>query len=110
MIAQELPGVERADWPTCDATVAASAASVGGSMAKTISVHSFRGGTGKSNVVANLGAQLAASGARVAVIDTDIQSPGVHVLFGLDNTDPRSTISSGNGPRSRMSRSMLVTG
>ena len=50
-------------------------------------MHSFRGGTGKSNVVANLGAQLAASGARVAVIDTDIQSPGVHVLFGLDNTD-----------------------
>ena len=51
-------------------------------MATVISVHSFRGGTGKSNTTANVASQLAASGARVAVIDTDIQSPGVHVLFG----------------------------
>lgn len=53
-------------------------------MAKIISVHSFRGGTGKSNSVANLAAVLAAQGQRVGVIDTDIQSPGIHVLFGLD--------------------------
>lgn len=52
-------------------------------MPKIISVHSFRGGTGKSNTVANLAALLAASGQRVGVIDTDIQSPGIHVLFGL---------------------------
>lgn len=59
-------------------------------MTTVISVHSFRGGTGKSNTTSNLAAQLAASGARVAVVDTDIQSPGIHVLFGysddLDNT------------------------
>jgi len=55
-------------------------------MAKLISVHSFRGGTGKTNTVANLAGQLAVGGARVAIVDTDIQSPGVHVLFGLDNT------------------------
>lgn len=52
-------------------------------MAKIISIHSFRGGTGKSNVTANLAALLAADGQRVGVIDTDIQSPGIHVLFGL---------------------------
>jgi len=51
-----------------------------------ISVHSFRGGTGKSNTTANLAGLLAATGARVAIVDTDIQSPGIHVLFGLDNT------------------------
>jgi MinD-like ATPase involved in chromosome partitioning or flagellar assembly len=55
-------------------------------VATLISIHSFRGGTGKSNIVANLGAQLALAGARVAIVDTDIQSPGVHVLFGLENT------------------------
>lgn len=49
-----------------------------------VSVHSFRGGTGKSNTTANLTALLAADGRRVGVIDTDIQSPGIHVLFGLD--------------------------
>lgn len=52
-------------------------------MATIISIHSFRGGTGKSNTVANLATLLAAQGRRVGVIDTDIQSPGIHVLFGL---------------------------
>jgi len=53
-------------------------------MSKIISIHSFRGGTGKSNTTANISAILAAKGLRVGVIDTDIQSPGIHVLFGLD--------------------------
>ena len=49
-----------------------------------VSIHSYRGGTGKSNTTANLAALLAAEGRRVAVIDTDIQSPGIHILFGLE--------------------------
>jgi len=53
-------------------------------MSKIISIHSFRGGTGKSNTTANVSTLLAAEGLRVGVIDTDIQSPGIHVLFGLD--------------------------
>jgi hypothetical protein len=53
-------------------------------MSRIISVHSFRGGTGKSNTSANLGALMAQGGLRVGVVDTDIQSPGIHVLFGLD--------------------------
>ncbi|HJO93914.1 MAG TPA: MinD/ParA family protein [Victivallales bacterium] len=48
-------------------------------MHKTISIHSFRGGTGKSNITANLGYILATHGYRVCVIDTDIQSPGIHI-------------------------------
>jgi septum site-determining protein MinD len=56
-------------------------------MAKIISIHSFRGGTGKSNTTANLAAHLAGSGQRVGVIDTDIQSPGLHVLFALDPSE-----------------------
>jgi len=56
-------------------------------MAQIISIHSFRGGTGKSNTAANLSALLAMEGKRVGVIDTDIQSPGIHVLFGLSEDD-----------------------
>ena len=52
-------------------------------MSKIISIHSFRGGTGKSNTTANVASLLAMEGRRVGVIDTDIQSPGIHVLFGL---------------------------
>ena len=55
-------------------------------MAVVVSVHSFRGGTGKSNITANVAAVLVAAGLRVAVVDTDIQSPGIHVLFGLADT------------------------
>jgi len=54
-------------------------------MATVVSIHSFRGGTGKSNTASNVAAQLATAGHRVAVVDTDIQSPGVHVLFGFDD-------------------------
>ena len=55
-------------------------------MAKIVSIHSFRGGTGKSNTSANVAALLALQNKRVGVIDTDIQSPGIHVLFGLDES------------------------
>jgi septum site-determining protein MinD len=53
-------------------------------VARIISTHSFRGGTGKSNITANLAVLVAAAGNRVGIIDTDIQSPGVHVLFNFD--------------------------
>lgn len=52
-------------------------------MASIISIHSFRGGTGKSNIAANLAYVLAQRGQRVGIIDTDVQSPGVHAIFGL---------------------------
>src|SRR5262249_36927865 len=61
-------------------------------MAHIISIHSFRGGTGKSNTVANLAAVLAADGLRVGVIDTDIQSPGIHILFGLAGDQIRASL------------------
>jgi MinD-like ATPase involved in chromosome partitioning or flagellar assembly len=53
-------------------------------MSKIISIHSFRGGTGKSNITANLAVIIAQQGQRVGIIDTDVQSPGIHILFGLD--------------------------
>jgi MinD-like ATPase involved in chromosome partitioning or flagellar assembly len=52
-------------------------------MSKIISIHSYRGGTGKSNTIANIAAILASQGQRVGLVDTDIQSPGIHVIFGL---------------------------
>lgn len=61
-------------------------------MTKVISIHSFRGGTGKSNTTANLAAVMAAMGKRVGVVDTDIQSPGIHVIFGLDESDMKHSL------------------
>lgn len=53
-------------------------------MSKIVSIHSFRGGTGKSNITANLAVLTALRGQRVGIVDTDVQSPGIHVLFGFD--------------------------
>lgn len=61
-------------------------------MSKIISIHSFRGGTGKSNTTANLSSIMARKGLRVGVVDTDIASPGIHVLFGLGEEDMRHSL------------------
>ena len=61
-------------------------------MPRIISIHSFRGGTGKSNTAANLATLLAREGMRVAVVDTDIQSPGIHVIFGHKQTNAGRTL------------------
>ena len=52
-------------------------------MSTIVSIHSYRGGTGKSNLTANLASTIVQQGKRVAVVDTDLQSPGLHVLFGI---------------------------
>ena len=61
-------------------------------MTKVVSTHSYRGGTGKSNTTANLAATLAQRGWRDAIVDTDIQSPGIHVLFQVDPQQLRYTL------------------
>ncbi len=61
-------------------------------MSKIVSIHSFRGGTGKSNSTANLAALVARSGKRVGIVDTDIQSPGIHVLFGFNDEKIKYTL------------------
>ena len=61
-------------------------------MSKIVSVHSFRGGTGKSNTTANLAALLAMDGGRVGVVDTDIASPGIHVLFNFDESEMKHSL------------------
>jgi septum site-determining protein MinD len=61
-------------------------------MTQIISIHSYRGGTGKSNLTANLATTIALSGKRVGIVDTDIQSPGIHILFRLDETKINKTL------------------
>ncbi|MEH1782270.1 MAG: MinD/ParA family protein [Nostoc sp.] len=61
-------------------------------MSKIISIHSYRGGTGKSNITANLACLVACAGNRVGIIDTDLPSPGIHILFGLGDQQVNSTL------------------
>ena len=61
-------------------------------MTKKISIVSFRGGTGKTNTTANLGALLVKIGLKVCMMDTDVLSPGLHVLFEMDEDDQQFTL------------------
>jgi septum site-determining protein MinD len=62
-------------------------------MGRIVSIHSYRGGTGKSNISANLAYLAARAGKRVAVLDSDLQAPGVHLLFGFDTDRMPHTLS-----------------
>src|SRR5262245_47410447 len=61
-------------------------------MSKIISIHSFRRGTGKSNIAANLMTLFALEGQRVGVIDTDLQAPSLHMDFGLTDAQVTFTL------------------
>src|SRR5438445_11406755 len=60
--------------------------------AKSVAVHSFKGGTGKSTITANTSVALALDGKRVCVMDMDLEGPGLHVLFNIDPSDVRYTL------------------
>lgn len=50
-------------------------------MGKTLAVHSYKGGTGKTSLVVNLGAIYAQQGANVCILDFDFRAPSLNVLF-----------------------------
>lgn len=52
-------------------------------MATIVALHSYGGGTGKTHSAANLAALMAMVGLRVAVVDLDVSSPALHLLFRL---------------------------
>ena len=48
-----------------------------------LSFHSYKGGTGKTTFVGNLGVHLAQQGQNICIIDTDVNGPGLHSLFDI---------------------------
>ncbi len=61
-------------------------------MAQIVSIHSFRRGTGKTSLAANLAVLLAQKGLRVGLLDADFQLPGVHLWFGLEQGKIENTL------------------
>jgi len=50
-------------------------------LTKTLAFHSYKGGTGKTSLVVNLGAVYAKQGANVCILDYDFRAPSLNVLF-----------------------------
>jgi MinD-like ATPase involved in chromosome partitioning or flagellar assembly len=55
-------------------------------LTKAITVHSFKGGTGKSNLSANTAFALAKRGWNIALLDFDFRAPSLNALFQLNGT------------------------
>ena len=49
----------------------------------TVTFYSYKGGTGRTLLVANTALFLASAGSRVAVMDLDLEAPGLPYKFGL---------------------------
>ncbi len=61
-------------------------------MTRSIAVHSYKGGTGKTTIIANVAVALALKGRRVGVMDMDLEGPGLHIFFDIDPSQLRFTM------------------
>ena len=57
---------------------------------RTITFYSYKGGVGRSLLVANAAKYLATLGKTVYAVDLDLEAPGLHYKFELDPRVPRS--------------------
>ena len=56
-------------------------------MGKIIAIHSYKGGTGKTSLAANLAATYARRGKKVCLMDLDFRAPSLHAIFNKQNLD-----------------------
>ncbi|MDX1662149.1 MAG: MinD/ParA family protein [Candidatus Promineifilaceae bacterium] len=59
---------------------------------KLCAVHSFRRGTGKTTIAANVATLLAVDSLRVALVDINFGAPALHLFFGLTGGELRFTL------------------
>jgi Mrp family chromosome partitioning ATPase len=81
-----IPGVKHVEMKT-GASVAATRDYAGADVLKgvknIIAVASGKGGVGKSTLAVNLAVALAASGAKVGILDADVYGPNIPLMMGL---------------------------
>ena len=56
-------------------------------MGKIVTVHSYKGGTGKSLVAINLATTFAKQGKRVCLLDLDFRAPSLFAMFQVENVN-----------------------
>lgn len=84
-----IPGVEHVEMKTSSRVFAtrdyAEAEMLKG-VKNIIAVASGKGGVGKSTVAVNLAVALAASGAKVGILDADVYGPNIPLMMGVKST------------------------
>jgi ATP-binding protein involved in chromosome partitioning len=79
---QQEPQAQRAHVPPAPTPVAYP------NLGRIIAISSGKGGVGKSTVATNLAVALAATGARVGLMDADIYGPNIPRMMGVDEPPP----------------------
>ena len=80
----------------------------GANNAKVVMLTSPSGGEGKSTVAANLAVAMAQSGRRVLLIDADLATPSLHLLFGVSRDRGFAQLLRGLLPPERVIRSTPI--
>ncbi len=62
---------------------------------QTITFYAYKGGTGRSLMLANAAKYLARLGQRVCCLDLDLEAPGLHYKLQLDSKDAAREVSKG---------------
>jgi MinD-like ATPase involved in chromosome partitioning or flagellar assembly len=57
-----------------------------GGQCRTVAIHSYKGGTGKTQISVNLALLWAMKGLNVCLLDYDFRAPSIGTLFGIDDT------------------------
>jgi septum site-determining protein MinD len=57
-----------------------------------VSVHSYKGGTGKTSIASNLSIYLGQLGKRVLLVDMDFRAPSIQALFGVPDGDVQAYV------------------
>jgi ATP-binding protein involved in chromosome partitioning len=81
-VMQQEPQSQRAHVPPAPTPVAYP------HLGRIIAISSGKGGVGKSTVATNLAVALAATGARVGLMDADIYGPNIPRMMGVDEPPP----------------------
>src|SRR5436309_1062165 len=61
-------------------------------MAETVAFYSYKGGVGRSLLLANVAVILAQAGRRVVCVDLDLDAGGLHTILGVDPTSMKPNI------------------
>jgi MinD-like ATPase involved in chromosome partitioning or flagellar assembly len=85
--------IDNQHWlPLLESDISKPLPSLKDEIARSIHFYGYKGGQGRSTVLANLAKSLSEDGYRVLAVDVDIEAPSLEYLFDTASSSPTSTV------------------